>query len=214
MRQRSLLLVVLCAVALTHAEEDQLFSKACKSAPHASFIRSTTSCSHYLYCTKGTVGYEGICTKGLVFNPLTQVCGDLSKVDCSEYYAVADEQVNEVKEEVKQEAKEKVEEAVKEVEGVEEEEEEEQVSEEQPCESVEDQTFVKHLFACDKYYFCDNKEAHEGQCPDTFVFNSEEQICDHPENVVCEDLVVCDWQKMHAYLMSTKIKLNCKLYTF
>lgn len=195
MRQKSLLLVVLCAIALTHAEDDQLFSKACKSSPHASFIRSTTSCSHYLYCTKGTVGYEGICTKGLVFNPLTQVCGDLSKVDCSDYYAVAEEEVKVVNEEVKQavkeEAKEKVEEAAKEVEGVAEETEEE-ASEEQPCEGVEGQTFAKHLFACDKYYFCDNGVAHEGKCPDKFVFNAEEQVCDFPENVVCDDLVVCD----------------------
>lgn len=178
MRQKVWILVVLCAVAFARAEDDQLFSTACKGAKHGSFIRSGTSCSHYLYCTNGEIGYEGICTKGLVFNPIVQTCGDISKADCTAYYSVEEEVKQQEKEEVV-----KVEEEVKAAE----------VVDEQPCKNAKDLTFIEHLHTCDQYYFCDKGIAHEGKCPEGFVFNTDDEFCDYPENVECDEVVVCEW---------------------
>lgn len=77
------LFIVFCAVIENRGESlNVIETTACENQENGSFVKSPTSCHHYLFCVGGKIGYEGRCTKGLAFNQDRQVCTDVKQVDC------------------------------------------------------------------------------------------------------------------------------------
>lgn len=169
MRKVSSLIVVLLAVAVCSGE--QKTAPGCKGVPHGTFVRSPTSCSHYLYCTGEMVGFEGACSKGLAFNAAKQVCASLKEVDCTLDAQISVEHGNFIADN---------EVAVAEVVAP------EDKKEKSFCLDIPDNTYIPKPNTCHTYYHCSNGKVNlESKCPEGFAFNFKEQLCDHEEAVKC-----------------------------
>lgn len=57
-----------------------------------------------------------------------------------------------------------------------------------PCEGIEEYSFVLNTRGCSWYHVCNNvsEVIGQGRCPSGFYFNAVQQICDHRENVNCD----------------------------
>lgn len=188
MSKVSSLIVVLLAVAVCGGE--QKTAPGCKGVPHGTFVRSPTSCSHYLYCSEEMVGFEGACSKGLAFNAAKQVCASLKEVDCSLGADISAEQEKNDGE-VVENGEEVVENDGEVVENDEEDEWEivavpENKKEKPFCLDIPDNTYIPKPNSCNSYYHCANGKVNlESKCPEGFAFNFKEQLCDHEDAVKC-----------------------------
>lgn len=205
MRNEIRVIVVLCAVAWIRGE-NVLESPACENQRSESFVKSPTSCRHYLYCFRGKVGYEGKCTMGLAFDPKQQICTDVRQVEgCSvaelgikPLFQSEDGIENQYDDQTLEEGQQHEYDPIGvPVEGDEDEhhDEEPEKSEEEeafvpdpysPCAGARDNSYVRHPLSCQSYFHCMHGRADlEDKCPEGFAFNFDDQICDFADLVIC-----------------------------
>lgn len=122
----------------------------CKEKIDGTFVRSATSCHHYLICFGGKVVHEGSCTKGLAFNANSQTCGAIEANVCMEYFFQPIETIE-----------------VKPID----------MLSSNVCAGVGERDFIASTTSCKHYIFCHDTIAEEGECPVSHIFDPVDKVC-------------------------------------
>lgn len=147
----------------------------CIGQPDNAYVRSATSCRHYLICSEGKVLTEAICDEGQSFEVADQACGPLNEAICMDYeddpYESPD-QDDSMLTEKEIEDKHQRPELMKQVDDM-------------SCQDVPDGVLVPSPRSCRHYYRCYAHESTKAMCPEGFAFNEERQRCDPEDEVDC-----------------------------
>lgn len=181
----------------------------CEGKADNTYVRSATSCHHYLICTDGKVSAEKTCSDGLGFVASKEMCGPLNEAGCRDYllrsFDATDDDDDDAYENDDIDDNENYESVGSdddnEGQGVEAE------LEAYVCIGVVDGTLVPSPASCGSYYRCNGDVPVEEECPEGHAFNEDMQRCD-PENEVDCSLCADEGQYM---LADPK---NCNLFYY
>ena len=75
-----------------------------------------------------------------------------------------------------------------------------------PEEQESEISFLPSPVDCSKFYVCTHNGPFEMSCPEGLWFNTELNVCDYPENVVCEGISKYDIKSKLGIFRNCKVK--------
>lgn len=158
-------------------------STVCADKADNTFVRSGTSCHHYMICLNGSVSEEKACPQGEGFVSVNSNCGPLNEAGCRDYLLrsldaslEADDNVSDANDDENYDSDNSFDEPNH---------NDDTVIVDYACFGVLDGALVPSHKSCNTYFRCENEVGIEEKCAPELVFNEEQQRCDPKDEVDC-----------------------------